>query len=128
MHLDAAWRARLFTQIDLLHEPDDWDESYKLTDLESFKTFLHLILQQGPWRGWASASMTMATYWRVGGTIKTCSHQFLGHGQSSPGGRSHQDGEVESAGGQTNLDRLPTVLQAYNPESQYGNANNLPSS
>jgi len=31
MHLDPAWRERLFAQIDMLHDPEDWDDSYKLS-------------------------------------------------------------------------------------------------
>jgi hypothetical protein len=128
MHLDAAWRARLFTQIDMLHEPDDWDESYKLTDLESFRTFLHLILQQGPLErlglGIDDDGRILAT-WRNGQDM--LSLIFLGNDRVRWAVVRRQDGEVESAGGQTNLDRLPTVLLAYNPKSWYGNANILSS-
>ena len=52
---------------------------------------------------------------------------FLGNDRIRWAVVRHETGGVESAGGQTTLDRLPTVLQAYNPESWYGNANNLSS-
>jgi hypothetical protein len=128
MHLDDAWRARLFTQIDMLHEPDDWDDSCRLTDLDSFKTFLHLILQQGPMErlglGIDDDGHILAS-WR--NEQDMLSLIFLGNDRIRWAVVRHENGGVESAGGQTNLDRLPTVLQAYNPESWYGNAHNLSS-
>jgi hypothetical protein len=128
MHLEAAWRARLFTQIDMLHEPDDWDESYKITDLDSFKTFLHLILRQGPLQrlglGIDDNGHILAS-WKNGRDM--LSLIFLSGDKVRWAVVRHQDDEIESAGGQTSLDRLPTVLQAYNPETWYGNADNLSS-
>jgi hypothetical protein len=128
MHLDAAWRARLFGQIDMLHEPDDWDESYRPADLDSFKTFLRLILRQGPLRrlglGIDDDGHILAS-WRNGKDM--LSLMFLGQDRVRWAVVRHQDDEIESAGGQTSLDRLPIVLQAYNPESWYGNADNLSS-
>ena len=127
MHLDAAWRTRLLAQIDMLHEPDDWDDSYKPTDLDSFKTFLRLMLQRGPLErlglGIDDNGHILAS-WRNGQDM--LSLIFLGNDRVRWAVVRHQDDEIESAGGQTSLDRLPTVLQAYNPEAWYGNANKLP--
>ena len=50
MHLDAAWRAGLFRQLDSLLDAEDWDFSDKLPTLESFRTFLRMILAFGPVR------------------------------------------------------------------------------
>jgi hypothetical protein len=126
MHLDTAWRTRLFTQIDMLHEPDDWDESYQLTDLDSFKTFLRLILQQGPLQrlglGIDDNGHILAS-WR--NRQDMLSLIFLGKDRVRWAVVRHQGDEIESAGGRTSVERLPTVLQAYNPEFWYGNANNL---
>jgi hypothetical protein len=128
MHLDAAWRARLFAQIDMLHEPEDWDEGCKLTDLHSFKTFLHVVLQQGPLErlglGIDDDGHILAS-WKNGQDM--LSLIFLDNDRIRWAVVRHQNGELESAGGQTNVDRLPTVLQAYNPESWYGNAHDLSS-
>lgn len=129
MHLDADWRARLFMQIDMLHEPDDWDESFMPVDLNSFRTFLHLILQQGPLErlglGIDDDGHILAS-WRNDQDM--LSLIFLSNDKVRWAVSQHKDGEVESAGGLTNVDRLPTVLRAYNPEFWYGNANNLSSS
>lgn len=128
MHLDPGWRARLFTQIDMLHEPDDWDDSIKPTDLNSFKTFLRLILQQGPLEnlglGIDDDGNILAT-WRNGQDM--LSLMFLRNDRVRWAVVRRHNGEAESAGGETSVSRLPIVLQAYNPQAWYGDADNLPS-
>lgn len=47
MHLDSAWRAGLFKQLDHLLDADDWDFSDDLPALASFRTFLRLIIALG---------------------------------------------------------------------------------
>ena len=57
MHLPAEWRRLLFEKIDDLHEPDYWDDTDKLADLASFKTFLRTVLQQGPMKRMSSRNL-----------------------------------------------------------------------
>jgi hypothetical protein len=129
MHLDAGWRTRLFAQIDLLHEPDDWDDGDKLANMESFKTFLHMILQNGPMQklglGIDDEGHILAS-WRNGRDM--LSFIFLSNDRVRWAVVRHENDETESAGGETGLDRLPIVLRPYNPEVWYGNANNVSSS
>lgn len=47
MHLDSAWRAGLFRQLDFLLDPDEWDFSDELPNLASFRTFLRLMIALG---------------------------------------------------------------------------------
>jgi hypothetical protein len=44
MHLDAAWRAGLFSQLDQLLDADEWDFDDAMPSVESFRTFLRLII------------------------------------------------------------------------------------
>jgi hypothetical protein len=129
MHLDADWRTRLFAQIDMLHEPEDWDNSDKLADMNSFRTFLHMILQHGPLQrlglGIDDDGHILAS-WRNGRDM--LSLIFLINDRVRWAVVRHENDETESAGGETNVDRLPIVLQPYNPTAWYGNANDVSSS
>lgn len=51
MHLDAAWRARLFDQLDSLHDPEEWGIGDLPVRQASFSTFLKALLLIGPERG-----------------------------------------------------------------------------
>ena len=44
MHLDNDWRRKLFSQLDSLHDPIEWEEGDKPIQKESFITFLRLWL------------------------------------------------------------------------------------
>jgi hypothetical protein len=44
MHLDTAWRAGLFSQLDQLLDADEWDFDDAMPSVESFRTFLRLII------------------------------------------------------------------------------------
>jgi hypothetical protein len=126
MHLDSAWRERLFAQIDMLHDPEDRDDSCKLADKGAFRTFLHRILLHGPLQrlglGIDDNGHILAS-WRNGQDM--LSFMFLGKDRIRWAVVRHENGETESAGGEVGLDRLPMVPQPYNPEVWYGNADNV---
>jgi hypothetical protein len=128
MHLDAEWRARLFSQIDMLLDPEDWDESYKLADAESFTTFLRMVLLFGalPRLGLGiDEDGHILAGWR--NEIGLLSLTFLRGDRVRWSIVRREKGETESAAGETTLDRLLMVLKPYDPERWYGNANYLPS-
>jgi hypothetical protein len=127
MHLPADWRRRLFEKIDVLHEPDNWEEDDKLASLGAFKTFLHTVLDQGPiYRMSLGVDLegNILAGWRRGRDTLTLT--FL------PGDRvrwsivQHIDGEIETASGHTTVDRLPIALKSYSPEVWYGDAAKIP--
>jgi hypothetical protein len=123
MHLPADWRHLLFEKIDTLHEPDDWDESDHLADIESFKTFLRTVLQQGPMKRMSlgiSDDGHILAGWKLG--QDSLALKFLTGDEIRWSVVRHLDGAVESAAGQTTLSRLPLVLQPYSPECWFGNA------
>ena len=44
MHLDEAWRAGLFRQLDGMLDPEEWDFSEEMPKVASFKTLLRLVI------------------------------------------------------------------------------------
>lgn len=46
MHLDHEWRARLFRQLDSLLDPAEWDPDDMPPTVDSFRTFLKMILSR----------------------------------------------------------------------------------
>ena len=45
MYLDSQWRSKLFKQIDLLHDVDEWEQGDEPLQRESFATFLKAICE-----------------------------------------------------------------------------------
>jgi hypothetical protein len=126
MHLAAEWRRLLFEKIDELHQPDDWEDSDSLVDMESFKTFLRTILQQGPMHRMSlglSGDGHILAGWRQDKDSFTL--KFLSNDEIHWSVVRHRDGSVESAAGRASLSRLSEVLQPYSPESWFGNANKI---
>ena len=48
MHLENEWRERLFSQLDRLHDPDEWDKDDRPVERSSFSTFLKTICDLRP--------------------------------------------------------------------------------
>ena len=51
MHINPELRIKLFRQIDMLHDPDEWEPEDTPINQLSFKTFLSGLLQINPERG-----------------------------------------------------------------------------
>jgi hypothetical protein len=128
MHLPKEWRKQLFEKIDDLHEPDDWEDSDRLADVASFKTFLRTVLQQGPMKrmslGISDDGQILAGWKRDKDSLSLA---FLADDRIRWSVVRHIDGEIESAAGTTTLGRLREVLRPYNPEVWFGYADDVPS-
>lgn len=48
MHLDAVWRVKLFEQLDDLLDFEQWNEEDELPNIESFRTFMRVVLHCHP--------------------------------------------------------------------------------
>ena len=127
MHLPTEWRQRLFEKIDALHDPDDWEETDQLANLQSFKTFLRTILQQQPMKRMSlgiSPDGQILAGWKK--ERDTLSLTFLADDKIRWAVVLHINDSIESAAGTTALDRLQLVLQPYSPEIWFGDADKLP--
>lgn len=122
MHLDRVLRDRLFAQLDRLLGLEDWDEADELPSERSFRTFLRMLLyikpERRPGLGLSSAGNIIAS-WTVGSarlTIECLPNDVLRWVLVR-----EQEGERESAAGETVIPRLPAVLAPYSPEVWFAN-------
>lgn len=117
MHLESAWRSGVFTQLDYLLDPEEWDASDALPDVNSFSTFLRMVVFLGrvkqPSLG-ANSKGNVVAAWFIGDdrlTIECGPHDKVRWVLS----RVHE-GARESAAGETTVRRLVDVLAPYDPQ------------
>lgn len=117
MHLDRATRDRLFLQLDVLHEADEWDPVDKPVNLHSYQALVRAILYHEINSRPALSLMpngNLLVLWRDGQDKLTI--EFL------PGNRTRwlvqiNSGDMpESATGHASLERLREVLQPYSAD------------
>jgi hypothetical protein len=127
MHLDREWRSRLFAQLDGLLPTEDWQADDLPPSLDSFSTFLRLLVLIRPLRRpglGATSDGKLIAAWTVADDHLTieCLPKDIA--------RWHLavtiQGERERAAAETPLVRLRDVLNPYGPERWFWNANNVP--
>jgi hypothetical protein len=117
MHLDRAWRDRLFRQLDGLLELESWDEGDEVLANTSFATFLRMVLHFGPSARPAlgqSYRGNVLADWTVDQDSLTI--EFLPLDEVRWVVMRTFEGERESAAGQSPLRRLTEVLAPYQPD------------
>ncbi len=126
MHLDRDWRYRLFRQFDSLLAAEDWDVSDQPPSVESFSTFLRMLIFLKPPRRpglGASSDRTVVASWTAGNDRLTM--ECL----PDDGIRWHLsvliDDNRERAAGLTPVQRLANVLAPYQPDRWF-NADHVP--
>lgn len=127
MHLDRDWRSRLFAQLDSLLAVEDWQTDDLPPSLESFSTFLRLLLllrvQRRPGLGATHDGLLIAS-WTTGEDRLTidCLPKDMA--------RWHLavtiQGERERAAAITPLARLREVLQPYGPQRWFTDGDYVP--
>jgi hypothetical protein len=126
MHLDDAWRSRLFEQLDNLLAVDEWDENDEPPELASFATFLRMLLSLRPSRRpglGATSDGHLIASWTIDRdrlTIECLPKDTVRWWLSVAVGD-----DKESAAGATGLNRLKQVLAPYNPDRWFKYANNV---
>lgn len=127
MHLDRDWRTKLFRQLDSLLALEDWQADDAPPSAASYTTFLRMLTLLRPGRrpglGATENGHLIAT-WTVGDdhlTVECLPRDIV---------RWHLattvEGERERAAAETPLQRLKEVLQPYDPQHWFDNADNLP--
>lgn len=126
MHLQDAWRSGLFKQLDTLLDPEEWDSSDALPDLDAFRTFLRMTVFLGRTRRPSLGATTdghILAAW-------ICDKDRLTI-NCGPGDQvrwvlsRYENGERESAAGRTVVRRLPEVLAPYGPDRWFALADNV---
>lgn len=123
MHLDTAWRHKLFRQLDSLHDIAEWEPGDEPLQRESFVTFLKAILNMNPKRrpglGLSHAGHLVAA-WMTNGDRLTI--EFLAHDRVR-WVLSRCKGDVpERFAGETSVELLAESLAQYNPDHWFSNA------
>ena len=122
MHLNDNWRSGLFTQLDKLLDHEEWDEEDKIPTNSSFQTFLRTLLEIGPVRRpglGASHRGNLIAAWTTG-----CGNRLTIECLNNDSLRwvvvVQDDGDRESAAGETTVKRIESVLAPYSPEQWFG--------
>lgn len=123
MHLDSEWRARLFRQLDALHDPEEWDEDGQPIQESSFATFLKAILSIRPERppglGLSDAGYLIASWTTAEDHLNV---EFLSNDRVRWVLSRHYDHEVERVASDTSVARLAKSLAPYCPEHWFSRA------
>lgn len=115
MHLDEAWRAGLFKSLDRLLDAEEWDLSDELPSDASYRTFLRMIIFLGkirrPSLGATSDGNIIAGWMHERDRlVMECLPNDMVRWSLTKFGDF-----PESAAGITTVNRLPSVLQPYEP-------------
>jgi hypothetical protein len=117
MHLDRSARDRLFRQLDLLHDEEEWAPEDKPVNLASYKTLVRAILYHQVDSRPALSLMpngNLLALWRDGDDKLTV--EFLPDNRTRWFVQCNSDSGPERVTGTTPLERLRTVLQPYGAE------------
>ena len=123
MHLERGQRDKLFSQFDSLLDAEEWDKDDTPPSLESFKSFLRLLLMIKPSRKpglGATSDGRIIAAWTSGRdrlTIECLSDDTVRWVLSRT-----LNGQRERAAGETKLQRVNTVLGPYDPECWFSDA------
>lgn len=122
MHFSDALRNKLFHQIDLLHDPDDWENGDDPIQSKSFNTFLRWFYlnkpQQLPNFGLSVAGCFIAS-WLTNHNKDSLILEFLSNDRIKWFVTKYYDKEADHSSGSTNLSRIAEVLAPYYPDNWF---------
>jgi len=122
MHFSEALRKKLFRQIDLLHDPDDWEEGDVPIQLQSFNTFLRWFFLNEPSQlpnfGLSAAGHFIAS-WLTNHNKDRLILEFLSNDRIKWYVTKHYDGEADLSSGLTKLSRIANVLEPYHSDDWF---------
>ena len=121
MYLDSQWRSKLFNQIDLLHDVDEWEYGDEPLQRESFATFLKAICELKPKKRpglGLTPSGQLISAWTAGSSRLTI--EFLGNNRVKWVISRMIDDEIEHYVGDTTVNRLAAGLGPHHTEEWFG--------
>jgi hypothetical protein len=121
MHLDEAWRAGLFAQLDNMLDPQEWDFSDEMPSTSSFMTFLRMIIHnrvvRRPGLG-ATTDGKIIAAWTAGHNRLTV--ECLPDDKVRWVAVKYVDGERVSGASSSPVALLRTFLAPFQPELWFG--------
>lgn len=122
MHFSDALRNKLFHQIDLLHDPDDWEDGDDPIQLQSFNTFLRWFYLNGPPLlpnfGLSVAGNFIAS-WLTNHNKNSLILEFLSNDRIKWFVTKFYDEEADHSSGSTKLSRITAVLAPYHTDDWF---------
>jgi hypothetical protein len=117
MHLDRGWRVSLFSALDRMLDPDDWDAEFQLPSEQSFSTFLRMMIYLHPTKrpglGLSPSGHFLAAWSKEKDRIVI---ECIGDDEVRWVLSRTIGGERESGAGRVLLHRVPDVIAPYEPE------------
>ena len=121
MHLDRTWRAKLFRQLDALHDIAEWEHGDVPLQEASFATFLRTIIALNPDRrpglGLTSAGCLLGA-WTTGQDRLTL--EFLPNSRVRWLISCYDDEQIVRATGEISVGSLSGALEFYRPSRWFG--------
>jgi len=117
MHLDPDWRNRLFSKLDSLIDPEEWDCDFALPSEQSFSTFLRMIIYLHPTKrpglGLSAKGHFLASWSNLDDriVIECLANDEVRWVLSRAAGDLR-----ESGAGRTKIYRIPDVIHPYEPD------------
>lgn len=121
MHFSMALREKLFIQIDLIHDLDDWEEGDDPIQLQSFNTFLRWFFLNEPSQlpnFGLSAGGNFIASWLVNNK-DTLILEFLSSDRIKWFVTKYYDEEADHSSGSTKLSRIVDVLTPYHTDDWF---------
>ncbi|MCZ6804019.1 MAG: hypothetical protein O7D86_08830 [Proteobacteria bacterium] len=122
MHFSDTLRKKLFHQIDLLHDPDDWEDGDDPIQLQSFKTFLRWFYlykpPQLPNFGLSNTGHFIAS-WLTNHNKDSLILEFLSDDRITWFVTEYYDEEADHGSGSTKLSRIADVLAPYHSDNWF---------
>ena len=116
MYLDDNVRGKLFDEIDILHDADEWEDGDEPVSLESFKTFLRWYYLNKP-NNLPSFGLSVAgnfiASWMDGDTKNSLVLEFLKNDRIKWFVTKYYGDEIDSSVGTSQLVRVHEILLAY---------------
>lgn len=117
MHLDGGWRASLFSTLERMLDPDDWDAEFELPSEQSFSTFLRMMIYLHPTKrpglGLSPSGHFLAAWSKGRDRIVI---ECIGDDEVRWVLSRTVGDERESGAGRVLLHRVPDVIAPYEPE------------
>lgn len=116
MHFDNELREKLFRQIDLIHDVDDWEDGENPIKVESFRTFLRWFYNFKPSKlpnfGLSSRGNFIAS-WMGKNSQESLVLEFMQKDRIKWFKTKYFDGEVDHSIGSTRLSRISEELDTH---------------